>query len=72
MMHKDADIKGTGEVYGKQARALHCYPPLSIDTVVKGVLSTTEPAVHDNSCWYVYFFFCFRGGVMGLPVLMPP
>lgn len=22
--------------------------------------------------WYNYFFFCFLGGVMGLPVLMPP
>jgi hypothetical protein len=20
----------------------------------------------------LYFFFCFRGGVMGLPVLVPP
>lgn len=22
--------------------------------------------------WHVYFFFCFLGGVMGLPVFMPP
>lgn len=27
----------------------------------------------ESTCWYIYFlFFCFRGGVTGLPVLMPP
>ena len=22
--------------------------------------------------WHIYFFFCFLGGVIGLPVVMPP
>ena len=37
-----------------------------------GNLSSPEPAAHGKLVLVYYFFFCFLGGVTGLPVLMPP
>jgi hypothetical protein len=39
-------------------------------------LSSPEPAAHGNARIISqnnnYYFFCLRGGVVGLPLLMPP
>jgi len=35
-------------------------------------LSSPEPAAQGEFVLVHYFFFCFLGGVMGRPVLMPP
>lgn len=45
----------------------------SIDICLTRVLSPPEPVTHGRARMISYhFFFCFLGGVMGLPVLMPP